>query len=79
MRVLEYEPKYYSRRSFHVTIGILLWIGTKAKLWLICKIEDEKEKISFDLDMAALIYFGVILIVRVVLEAFLKSKWDFSR
>lgn len=74
MRVLKYEPKYYSRRNFHITIGILLWLGTKMKLWIVCKMEDDMKSIGFDLQYIALIYFGAILIIRVILEIFMKSN-----
>lgn len=40
MRSKTYEPSYYTNRIIHITIGLILWVSTKAKVYIICMVED---------------------------------------
>lgn len=76
MRALKYTGSYFSNRNTHIMIGVFLWIATKAKVWLIAKIEDDKEKLKFDMNMIAAIYFATIFSLRIILEVFMKCKYQ---
>jgi hypothetical protein len=81
MRSKTYEPSYYTNRAIHITIGLILWVSTKAKVYIICMVEDQTEKLKFDIHTIAIVYFSIVLGTRIVLEIFIRGNLfdDFFR
>lgn len=74
MRAVSYTGSYFSNRTTHIWLGIFLWLATKAKVWVICRVEDNIQKLKFDINTIAAIYFGTVFMLRVILEIFMKCK-----
>ena len=74
MRSKKYMGSYFSNRNTHITLGITLWLATKAKVWIVAKIEDDQQKLKVDMNKIAVIYFGTIFMLRIILEIFMKCK-----
>lgn len=73
MRSHTFNPSYYTKRSTHMFVGLLIWVIVKVKLFIMFYKIDQFEDLNYSLQSGYAAFIIVIIVVRLLLEIHIRS------